>query len=43
LCAVKTEELGFATNYIRKPIKDYGLVAKKIKQILVTGYKKGKE
>jgi hypothetical protein len=35
--AVKTEQLGFATNYIKKPIKDYGLAAKKIEQILVTG------
>jgi hypothetical protein len=37
LRGVKTEELGFGTNYIKKPIKDYGFVAKKIKQILVVG------
>ena len=35
--ALKTEELGFDVNYITKPIRSYGHVARKINQILVTG------
>lgn len=37
LRAVKTEELEFGMNYIKKPIKDYGRAVAKIKQILVVG------
>jgi hypothetical protein len=42
LGALKTEQLCFDTNYIKKPIKSYGLAAKKVSQILVAGvYQRG--
>ena len=37
LRAVKTEELDFGMNYIKKPIKDFGKATAKIKQIMTVG------